>query len=678
MGIVKAFETAFQTFNNYLSNITRKRNASIVGPSKQITGEYPQVDFSKLYDYYHHWDQVKKAIDTMHQKFMGAGIRIEIDDDYLQEFVEKWMEVVNFQKKMSDFFLNVIVTGNGVLELQYTDENKLGNIEVIPMQTIWRVFRDEFGNEIKIVQNIDGVFKELDPANYLHWTINNPDRQAFGKSEFFTLASPRTVSAKLDPITGEAVNDERSLMALLDAQAELQNAEVEIKKLMAKPRIFASFPAMPQDQLNKLQKELQDPNTSQTIWAFDREAKMVEANVSPQGKYNDYAQNVDDHIDIGTGFASKVIRSPQGFSYSSSQTPFDVMDQRMNDMQSDAREMIRDDILRPLFNSWGFEDFDDYDITISFMPSVRRLAMEDIRNLPLDAVSPEEKRELLKNLHIPLNDDLWEEFNAKQQATGSLTGIQDSGQGQGQKVPLTSPKSAISPIAGNPRTQSDGSTNLDKPEQADAPTPSRTDDRPVPTIKKKTESFDNHILSNPKEFEAYIKKTISESIKKSMEDISTPRNNSSWRGDEKPKPDQEKKKYELSPKINTSDLYVSGGLNDEDGKPSLTDPTIEQHLKDQLGNPDSIIPKEEKEKKGIDGKTIAYRGKNAPNPNDNYDITGPIDPKREKTAPANPVGQVPQSMIKRIEKEILDGDPEKIDKLRSLLETDVGEEEERR
>ena len=80
MGIRKALESTFQTFNNYLSNITRKRNASIVGPTKQITGEYPPVDFQSLYDYYHHWDQVKKAIDTMHQKFMGSGLRIEIED----------------------------------------------------------------------------------------------------------------------------------------------------------------------------------------------------------------------------------------------------------------------------------------------------------------------------------------------------------------------------------------------------------------------------------------------------------------------------------------------------------------------------------------------------------------------------------------------------------------------
>ena len=32
MGLRKAFEGAYQTFNNYLSNIVRKSNASVVGP----------------------------------------------------------------------------------------------------------------------------------------------------------------------------------------------------------------------------------------------------------------------------------------------------------------------------------------------------------------------------------------------------------------------------------------------------------------------------------------------------------------------------------------------------------------------------------------------------------------------------------------------------------------------
>ena len=73
---------------------------------------------------------------------------------------------------------------------------------------------------------------------------------------------------------------------------------------------------------------------------------MAEAQYSGQAKFQTYGENVDAHIDIGTGFASNVISHPGGFSYSSSQTPFDVLDQRMVDMQSDAKEMIRDMLLR--------------------------------------------------------------------------------------------------------------------------------------------------------------------------------------------------------------------------------------------------------------------------------------------------------------------------------------------
>jgi len=447
MGILKRLgvETAYQTFNNYLSNIVRKRNASVVGPSRQITGEFPEVTFPRLFEYYHGWDQIKRSIDTMHQKFMGAGIEIRSNSNEFDGFIKKWMEVTNFQKKMSDFFLSVFITGNGILERQFTEDGRLGNIANIPMQTIYRIFRDEFGNEVKIVQNIDGIFKELDPQYYTHWMINNPDRQAFGKSEFHSLAAPRKVSSKIDPDTGEAINPERNLVCLLDAQAELQNAEVEIKRLMAKPRVFASFPGMPQAQLNKLQEELQDEASAQTIWAFDKEASMAEAQYAGQAKYQEYGKNVDSHIDIGTGFASQVISHPGGFSYASSQTPFDVLDQRMVDMQSDAKEMLRDEILRPLSESWGIANFDEIEVEIFFQPSVRRLTIEDIQKLPLDAVSPIEKREILKALHVPLDDSEFEKFKKEGEQEQLLGGM---GMGGGQTVPTESPMSPMSPKQG--------------------------------------------------------------------------------------------------------------------------------------------------------------------------------------------------------------------------------------
>lgn len=547
MGLRKAFEGAYQTFNNYLSNIVRKSNASVVGPSKQITGEFPEITFTRLYEYYHGWDQIKRAVDTMHQKFMGAGMEIRSDNDDFDYFIEAWMEIVNFQKKMSEFFLTVFITGNGFLELQWTEDGRIGNLEQIPMQTIYRIFRDEFGTELKLVQNIDGIFKELDPQYYVHWMINNPDRSAFGKSEFHSLAAPRKISGTIDPNTGEEVNPERTTVSLLDAQAELQNAEIEIKKLMAKPRIFASFPGMPQHQLEKLQKELQDSASAQTIWAFDKEAKMAEAQFSGQAKYESYGEHVDEHIDVGTGFASKIVKTPGAFSYSSSQTPFDVMDQRMVDLQSEAKEMIRDKILRPLAEAWGIEDFDDLNVEIHFQPSVRRLTMEDIQKLPTDSVSPIEKREILKTLHIPLDDSEFQKY-------------QDSGE---QDKILAGPRRTPteSPI-GKP-SQGQGKAEINQ-DNGQAPTP-QSQQRPKPT----RESIKiNEAMRDPSILEAYIK----EQVAKSLERIT------------------------MSPRVNNSDLYVPGGLNEEDANPQITDDAIMDRILNTFDS-DSEKVKEEPEQK---------------------------------------------------------------------------------
>ena len=154
-----AVPKVFQTFNSLLGSIVRKRNATIVGPSKQLVGEFPPVTFDRLYEYYHGWDQIKRAVDTMHQKFMGAGIEVKSNNEAFNVFISKWWDISNAEKKFSEFFFSVFITGNGIMEVQFTSDGRLGNVEHVPMQTIYRIFRDQFGNELKLVQVVDGVFK---------------------------------------------------------------------------------------------------------------------------------------------------------------------------------------------------------------------------------------------------------------------------------------------------------------------------------------------------------------------------------------------------------------------------------------------------------------------------------------------------------------------------------------
>jgi hypothetical protein len=549
----------FQTFNSLLGGIVRKRNATIVGPSKQLVGEFPEVDFERLYEYYHHWDQIKTAVDVMHQKFRGSAISIKSNNEYFNVFIEKWWDVANAEKKWSQYIYSLLITGSAIMEIQYTPDGRIGNIEQIPMQTIYRMFRDQFGNELKLVQIVDGVFKELDPEFFIHHSINNPDRQAFGKSMFHTLASPRPITGTVDPITGDAINADRNTMSLLDAQAVLQNSEIEIKKKMAKPRLVVSANGMPREQMEQIQSEMADENTDQYIWIFDKPVSSAELAIKGTDQYGKYGENVDSHIDIGTVFASKVISEPSGFSYSGGQTPLDVLDQRMIDLQGDLSEIMRDRLIKPLAESWGFKEFDLMEVKITFTPIVKRLTMEDIAGLDREAVSAGEKRELYKKLNIELDDSLWEESKneqKEQQAGMGMGGMPPNGQ------PPVDPQAPAIPALPAPSDKDDELSSTVPPpkvEQQAIPKDEFTIDAPKPD-----NSSPPKLDQRKPEGEVFVDKMIKQIANEST--LST-----------KQKLDMLKafERIPLAPNaINTStDLYVGQGV-DQEGVPEITDPAI--------------------------------------------------------------------------------------------------------
>lgn len=580
----EAVPKIFQTFNSLLGGIVRKQNATIVGPSKQLVGEFPTVDFERLYQYYHHWDQIKTAVDVMHQKFRGSGIEVKSNNEYFNVFIEKWWDISNSEKKWGQFIYSLLITGSAILELQYTPDGRIGNIEQIPMQTIYRMFRDQFGNELKIVQIVDGVFKELDPQYFIHETINNPDRQAFGKSMFNTLASPRPIIGPVDSFTGEAINAARNTLPLLDAQAVLQNAEIEIKKKMAKPRLIVGAPGMPKDQMKELQAEMADENTDQYIWIFDKTVNSAELQVQAQGKFDEYGTNVDAHIDVGTIFASNVIKNPQGFSYSGAQTPFDVLDQRMSDLQGDLAETIKDRLLKPLAESWGFMDFDAMEVEVTFTPTMKRLTMEDIRGLDPEAVSKKEIRKMYKDLNIPLDDKLWESEQKelekdKQdqkdiQMQGAMTPAIQASTGDEEGGDAGSNPFAKKPFGG------DGGDSESKPEAGTAKTPKVQKPSEPKTGQKTPFETDRPKPTPVSTPQPTFKKPRGESVTAKI--IKQIANELDLTDNEKIQAIKAIERIPLPPKAgdnsnSSDDLYVSQGI-DSTGTPEITEPSVREEF----------------------------------------------------------------------------------------------------
>ncbi len=576
----------FASFNTLFSRVVNNSNATIVGPTTTLTGEFPQdVTFERLYEYYNGWPQIKRSVDVEHQKFMGAGIKITSNNEQFNDFIKKWWEITNADKKWSQFFLSTLITGNGLMERQYapsetSNQPLLANIEQVPMQTIYRIYRDQFGNDLKLVQIVDGIFKEIDPDFYIRLTINNPDRQAFGKSEFFSVAAPRKVTNEVDPMTQQPSNPGRVMESILDSEAELVDAQTEIKKIVAKPKIFGSFPGMPQVQLEKIEKEMQDPGNKKYFWAFNKEAKVAEAQVSDQGKFDKYQEDLNNLIALAGGFPEKIITNPGGFSYASSVTPMDVIDERMANLRTDGGELIRDGLLRPLAKSFGFDGFDDMDVEVTFLPIVRKLKFEEILQIPDEVVPPEEKREMLKELQVSLNDELYDNAIMKQEQQQQQQ--QDQEQANFDTTNKTNMEKGKPPPSDGPPmlAKPGGGFGGDEPEER-SPVEK---DRPVPQM-----GGPEYLMRNPKAFEGYISKLVEERLEMGKDyPTSVPNsvNNTTSGRDPNTQPITDEPPSSTAP---PTDLVATSPTQTQ--PPKVTDPDVTDQLNQEMPQDDPrVVP----------------------------------------------------------------------------------------
>lgn len=291
-----------------------------------------------------------------------------------------------------------------------------------------------------------------------------------------------------------------------------------------------------------------------------KKAEIAEVQINPSSRFEEYGNNVEKQIDLAQGFGSDIIKNPGSFGYSSSQTTMDVLDQRMMVMQKEAGEFIRDELLRPLAESWDFKNFDDMDVEITFVPTVRRLTLEDIIALPKDAVSPLEVREMLKEENILLDDDLYNEFIEAQRQIADLNPSDE--------------------IPAEPKTTED-EDDLSDIDQPNAPaTPGTTPERPpndknkpMPVPVKKPTTVE-YLLRNPNRLVEYIDKVTDAKVKSHF---------ANEKYLELLEEEEAEERYGLSPQ-GTTEPNKDDKFKEQDDKPrpEITNPKIAKRMTGKL------------------------------------------------------------------------------------------------
>jgi|APSaa5957512535_1039671.scaffolds.fasta_scaffold03090_3 hypothetical protein len=395
------------------SNLVTNNSAITTRPSEKWAGTKPtDLGFWRYYEYYHGWPNVKNGINSLHRRFMGSGIEVTSDDEQFTDLLNTWIAETNFIQKLKLFSLDSLITGNGFFEKIYDDKN-LVNIKHVPAWTFNRVFRDDVtGKVLHYEQLVEGRLQNLSPDSLTVYKINNPENDGFGKSEFYSIATPRRIAGKSDE-HGNPVNEDRYVQSLLDSEAELMAAHVESAKKHAKQLSFVTAIDANKDDAEKIHNFVNSSESDK--WAYVGSTKFEIA--SPQLNTTDnsidkYIEEIRKERDSGIGFPSKIFHEGGDMGFASGLITDQQVVHRINDMQSDLSELIADDMFATLASNWGFK-YSKTNPKLVFKQYIEKPTFDHVLQLlNSEVLSNDEKRSLLRPFIPDLNDG---EFDSKLQ-----------------------------------------------------------------------------------------------------------------------------------------------------------------------------------------------------------------------------------------------------------------------
>ena len=454
-------------------------NPIIVSRAKQFSGEVAfELPFTRFYDYYHGWPEVKRGLNGIHRRLMGTDISYESDDDAFTKLFIKWAKVVGLRSKFEETVRDMLITGTFNLAEEFTPDNHLGNVKHVPMSTMWKAFRDDFGNVLEIVQMIDGQLHRLSPDYMIHYAINNPEEEYFGKSEIFSIAVPQKVTGDFDQ-DGNLIEADKYLVSVLDRDARIRFSQLATAEKHAKSMMFVQVKGeTDKKRIKEIEDNINSSDTRKFITLSDKEFVVQKAQPDISSVMKDYTDDMKQQIAKATNFPSEAIDNPGSAGFAASQTPIQEMMAQVAGIQKDLEDLMVNTIMKRKCEDWGF-DFYETNPRWTFSAFVEKIVFEQYIKLePSTRISDMEFRAGLKQFVPDLNDDEFLEWKDKR-----------------KEEAMALPEPGVTP--GNSPGKDEGTP--ERPDiEKEAPKPDTTS----------AEVFPKNPLTNPKVMESYVKSLI--------------------------------------------------------------------------------------------------------------------------------------------------------------------------
>lgn len=377
----------------------------VVAPWEQTAGQMPELPLKRYLDWSQRDPHVKTAVDNMVAHTVGEDIFVTGENPKAVEILEQFNDDANAGEWLQYAAREEYVTGNHML-YRLTDWDNPPELQslAVPLGYVNRLRRTPEGDLLDVICYIGGVAQHIPAADIWFWPFDNVDRQAFGTGMLHALASTRidAFGNTVPPPLAIKATMDRDVYQTFHRYLPRYNVNADVGDDILEQRVIPAW---------------EKAKSGQDFVNNFKEANVTEIGINSRGSFlAPFLEHIMEGVNVGLETPyMRLIQNPS--SLADARQVLEAFEPLRVRMQKFIKRRYMRCIALPLMKHHGIAiKTGDLDIQFEepdYVHDLQEMGTAFQGMLSGGAVHPQEMRDILRDLGVPLRSD--EEFQQLQQ-----------------------------------------------------------------------------------------------------------------------------------------------------------------------------------------------------------------------------------------------------------------------
>jgi len=349
---------------------------------RTVFGESPSISFDALVDIYLCDPAARAAVDFLADQTVGIGFYTTAENADAKAVVDEFNETINLDDMLLRTCREIVAFGNCFWEK--LEPTYLENLKVLPITSIDKILRDQYGEVQGFRQTVRFGGNILDPERMIHFCWNPVDGEAYGIGILHTIA--------------EAMNlgNNESRPSFVEMKASVEKGMTEIMRKYAGPTELWKFPGLPDNKASEYASLLKTMPREGGRFVVNMPAEVEVIAVDPRSRFDAYVEHIWNQYILGLQTPLPKLFTTPGFTEASAKAAIEVAERKVMALQRFIKRAIEREVFASIVRQAGFEPKQTRVRLNWGVPKTSEMRIEDLlKAFEDEAIRKDELRKML-------------------------------------------------------------------------------------------------------------------------------------------------------------------------------------------------------------------------------------------------------------------------------------------